>query len=105
MDESETKWKICEASTNLNIQKPKTAQLADHGSIINLSSALALITAKGSSVYGAMKGALEILTKYWAIELGNRKIIVNTVAPGPTATDFGGRILKTDEGIRDYLSE
>lgn len=79
--------------------------IADYGSIINLSSALTRVTAEGSSVYGAMKGAVEILTKYWAKELGNRKIKVNTLAPGPTNTDFGGGVMKTDESIRDYLSQ
>ncbi|MDN4618416.1 SDR family oxidoreductase [Paenibacillus sp. PsM32] len=79
--------------------------IVDRGSIINVSSALARVTAEGSSIYGAMKGALEILTKYWAKELGVRKIKVNTVAPGPTVTDFGGGIIKTDESIREYLIE
>lgn len=79
--------------------------VTDNGSIINLSSALTRITAEGNSVYGAMKGAVEILTKYWAKELGNRKIKVNTIAPGPTVTDFGGGVMKADASIRDYLSQ
>jgi len=35
-------------------------------------------------------GAVEVLTRYLAKELGPRDITVNTVAPGPTKTDIGG---------------
>ena len=37
-----------------------------------------------------MKGAVEVLTRYLAKELGERKITANIVAPGAIATDFGG---------------
>ncbi len=36
-----------------------------------------------------MKGAVEVLTRYLAKELGGRGIAVNTIAPGAIATDFG----------------
>lgn len=40
-----------------------------------------------------MKGAIEVLTRYLALELGPRKIAVNTIAPGAIGTDFsGGRV-------------
>lgn len=62
----------------------------DGGRIINLSSGLARFTAPGYSVYAAMKGAIETLTKYQAKELGARGITANVVAPGAIETDFGG---------------
>lgn len=37
-----------------------------------------------------MKGAMEVLTRYQAKELGSRKIAVNIIAPGAIETDFGG---------------
>lgn len=62
--------------------------LADGGRIINTSSGLARFTGPGYSAYGAMKGAVEVLTRYWAQELGPRGITVNVVAPGPVETDM-----------------
>ena len=56
--------------------------LADGGRIVNTSSGLARFTGPGYSAYGAMKGAVEVLTRYWAQELGPRGITVNVVAPG-----------------------
>ena len=77
-------------------------QLADGGAILNVSSGLTRIVVPGHSAYGALKGAVEILTRYQAKELGGRGIRVNTVAPGATATDFGGGMMH-DEQVRNYL--
>jgi NAD(P)-dependent dehydrogenase (short-subunit alcohol dehydrogenase family) len=62
----------------------------DGGSIVNISSGLARFSYPGLSVYGALKGAIEVMTRYMAKELGSRKINVNVVAPGAIETDFGG---------------
>ncbi|MBN9598040.1 MAG: SDR family oxidoreductase [Afipia sp.] len=64
--------------------------IADGGRIVNLSSGLARFSLPGMSAYAAMKGAIEVLTRYLAKELGPRGIAVNTVAPGAIETDFGG---------------
>ena len=69
--------------------------LADGGRIVNLSSGLTRISFPGYAAYAAAKGAVEVLTRYMAKELGNRGIAVNTVAPGAIETDFGGG------GVRD----
>ncbi|UII22686.1 SDR family NAD(P)-dependent oxidoreductase [Fulvivirga ligni] len=62
----------------------------DGGGIVNISSGLARFAMPGSSTYGSMKGAVEVLTKYLAKELGGRQIKANVVAPGAIETDFGG---------------
>ncbi len=62
----------------------------DGGRIINISSGLARFSFPGSSAYASMKGAVEVLTRYLAKELGARQIAANVVAPGAIATDFGG---------------
>ena len=64
--------------------------LNDGGRILNISSGLTRITQPGSGTYAAMKGAMEVLTRYQAKELGARRIRVNILAPGAIETDFGG---------------
>ncbi len=64
--------------------------IEDGGAIVNISSGLARFSYPGSSTYAAMKGAIEVLTRYLATELGPRRIRANVIAPGAIATDFGG---------------
>jgi NAD(P)-dependent dehydrogenase (short-subunit alcohol dehydrogenase family) len=76
----------------------------DGGRIINLSSGLARFSLPGYSAYAAMKGAVEVLTRYMAKELGARGIAVNVVAPGAIATDFGGGHVRDDENVNKMVS-
>jgi len=76
--------------------------MADGGRIINISSALTRFSFPGESVYGAVKGAIEVLTRYMAVELGPRGIAANVVAPGGIETDFGGGIMRNNEEVRQY---
>lgn len=76
--------------------------MVDGGRIINISSALTRFSFPGQSVYAAVKGATEVLTRYMALELGSRGIAVNVVAPGGVETDFGGGILRDNEEVRQY---
>lgn len=62
--------------------------MRDGGRIVNVSSGLARFSIPGYSAYAAMKGAVEVMTRYMAKELADRKIAVNTVAPGAIETDF-----------------
>ena len=78
--------------------------MADGGRIINISSGLARFSTPGNSVYGALKGAVEVLTRYMAVEFGSRGIAVNTVAPGPIATDFGGGMVRDNAAINQQLA-
>jgi NAD(P)-dependent dehydrogenase (short-subunit alcohol dehydrogenase family) len=72
--------------------------IADGGSIVNLGTGLTRFTFPGSGAYAAAKGAVDVLTRYMALELGDRDIAVNTLAPGAIATDFsGGRVRDTPE--------
>ncbi|MEU7690583.1 MULTISPECIES: SDR family NAD(P)-dependent oxidoreductase [Microbispora] len=78
--------------------------IADGGRIVNLSTGLTRFASVGQAAYGSVKGAVEVLTRYLAKELGPRGIAVNTVAPGPVATDFAGGIMRDDEGFRAMLA-
>ncbi|MFJ4833767.1 SDR family NAD(P)-dependent oxidoreductase [Streptomyces sp. NPDC088747] len=78
--------------------------LADGGRIINVSSSLSRHTSAGTSVYSASKAAVEVLSRTLAVELGTRDIRVNSLAPGPTATDFNGGAMRDDAQMREGLS-
>lgn len=78
--------------------------LADGGKILNVSSGLARFALPGYSAYGAMKGAIEVVTRYQAKELGERGITANTLAPGAIATDFGGGVVRDDERVNQFIS-
>lgn len=74
--------------------------IADGGRVLNLSSGLARFSNPGMSAYASTKGAIEVLTRYQALELGDRGIRVNVIAPGAIATDFGGGRVRDDEQAR-----
>ena len=78
--------------------------LNDGGRIINISSGLARFAFPGSSAYGSMKGAIEVLTRYLAKELGPRQISANVVAPGAIETDFGGGHVRDDEATNKMVA-
>ncbi len=78
--------------------------LADGGRIVNLSSGLSRFSLPGMSAYAAMKGGVEVLTRYLAKELGGRGIAVNTVAPGAIETDFGGGRTRDNKQMNDFVA-
>ena len=77
----------------------------DGGRIVNLSTGLTRITIPGSAPYASMKGAVEVLTRYLAKELGPRGIAVNVVAPGAIATDFSGGMVRDNPEINKRVAE
>ena len=78
--------------------------IADGGRIINLSSGLARFALPGFAAYAAMKGAIEVLTRYQAKELGGRGIAVNVVAPGAIETDFGGGQVRDNAQMNRFVA-
>jgi NAD(P)-dependent dehydrogenase (short-subunit alcohol dehydrogenase family) len=76
----------------------------DGGRIVNLSSGLARFSLPGYSAYAAMKGAIEVLTRYMAKELGQRQIAVNVVAPGAIETDFGGGGVRDNPELNSFVA-
>jgi NAD(P)-dependent dehydrogenase (short-subunit alcohol dehydrogenase family) len=79
--------------------------LEDGGRIVNISSGLARFANPGSSAYGSMKGAVEVLTRYLAKELGPRGIAVNAVAPGAIETDFSGGMVRDNPEVNKRVAE
>jgi len=56
------------------------------GSVINIGSVVSQLAPPGGSVYSATKGAVDVITKSLASELGP-KVLVNAVLPGPVETE------------------
>ena len=77
----------------------------DGGRIVNLSTARTRVASPGGAVYASMKGAVEVLTRSMALELGPRKIAVNTVAPGAVATDFSGGVVRDNPEVNKRIAE
>lgn len=99
-----------DAMTNIHFKGPYFLTqkllplLKDGGSIVNTSSGLARFSMPGYSAYGPMKAAIDSLSRYQAVELGSRKIRVNSVAPGAIATDFGGGAVRDISGLNEMIS-
>jgi NAD(P)-dependent dehydrogenase (short-subunit alcohol dehydrogenase family) len=74
------------------------------GRIINISTGTTRFSNPGYSVYASMKGAIEVLTKYLAKELGGRGIGANVVAPGPVETDFNNAAIRSNPEMKTRLS-
>ncbi|EGM79563.1 dehydrogenase, short-chain alcohol dehydrogenase [Rheinheimera sp. A13L] len=79
-------------------------QIADEGRILNYSSGLTRFALPGYGAYAAMKGAVEVLSRYLALESGARGIRVNTLAPGAIETDFGGGAVRDNADINHYIA-
>ncbi|HCD1253610.1 TPA: SDR family oxidoreductase [Citrobacter amalonaticus] len=74
------------------------------GRILNVSTGLARFALPGYAAYASMKGAMEVLTRYQAKELGARGISVNAIAPGAIETDFGGGRLRDNKELNAYVA-
>jgi NAD(P)-dependent dehydrogenase (short-subunit alcohol dehydrogenase family) len=79
--------------------------MRDGGRIVNISSGLARFALPGTSAYGAAKGAIEVLTRYMAKELGPRRITANVIAPGAIQTDFSGGMVRDNPEVNKRVAE
>jgi NAD(P)-dependent dehydrogenase (short-subunit alcohol dehydrogenase family) len=73
------------------------------GAIVNVSTGLTRFTAPERAVYASVNGAVEVLTRYLAVELGPRGITVNTIAPGAVATDFSDGVLRDNPQLQQQI--
>lgn len=78
--------------------------LQNGSSIVNISSGLARFSYNGYAAYAVMKAAIDSLTRYQALELGTRKIRVNSVAPGAIETDFGGGAVRDNADLNNMIA-
>jgi 3alpha(or 20beta)-hydroxysteroid dehydrogenase len=82
----ESVWVGCKTALDL---MSKTASEDGTASIINLSSTLGLVGGRMFSAYCASKGAVRLMSKALAVELGPRQIRVNSVHPTLVNTPLG----------------
>ncbi len=78
--------------------------LKNGGRIINITSGLTRFSYPGYAAYAMMKGGLEVFTRYLAKELTERRIAVNTIAPGAIETDFGGGYLRSNPELKEMIA-
>ncbi|MEV6636373.1 SDR family oxidoreductase [Actinoplanes sp. NPDC051470] len=68
----------------------------DGGRVLNVTTAITRGVVPGMSAYAAVKGAIEVLTRYQAVELAARSIRVNAIMGGAAETGFAGGIMRSD---------
>jgi 3-oxoacyl-[acyl-carrier protein] reductase len=84
-----------------NTLREAARRLNDGGRIVNFSTTVLAMKLPGYAIYSASKAAVEAMGAVFAKELRGRRIRVNTVAPGPVATElfFSG---KTQEQVDHF---
>lgn len=88
----------------LFLMQALSGMIRDGGRILNVSSGLARFSIPGYGAYAAAKGAVEVMSRYLAKELGSRKIAVNVIAPGAIETDFGGGAVRDNEEVNAFIA-
>lgn len=78
-------------------------RLRDGGHVVLLSTGLTRFTMAEYAAYSASKGAIDVLAKCLAKELGPRGIAVNALAPGAVDTDFNAHWLRDNPQAQAHL--
>jgi len=74
---------------------------AGYGRIVVLSSTAGIRGGTGRAAYGAAKGGVNMLTKVMAVELAEKGVTVNAIAPGAIETELVQR-MHSAETRRNY---
>jgi NAD(P)-dependent dehydrogenase (short-subunit alcohol dehydrogenase family) len=78
--------------------------IKDGGRIVNVSTTRTRLSSRGGAAYASMKGAVDVLSRHMATELGPRRITVNVIAPGAVATDFSGGIVRDNPEVNKMVA-
>ena len=84
--------------------KKALPRLRDNGRIVTLSSGLSRFANPMFTAYSATKGAIDVMTRVLAQELGARGITVNAIAPGAVDTDMNASWLRSEDGRAMLMS-
>jgi NAD(P)-dependent dehydrogenase (short-subunit alcohol dehydrogenase family) len=78
--------------------------LVDGASVILTGSTAATTGSPAFSVYGASKAAIRAFARHWVLDLAPRRIRVNVLVPGPTATPGLHGLAATEDGRRALVA-
>jgi 3-oxoacyl-[acyl-carrier protein] reductase len=76
-----------------------------YGSIVNMSSSAVLAPAAGIGPYAITKAGVAQLTQSMAIEVGQRGVRVNSIAPGFVPTNMTARYYRNPDGTEDQTAK
>ena len=69
-----------------NFMREAAKRMRNGGRVVNISTSVVGTKFETYGVYAATKAALELMSQIMSKEMRGRNILVNAVAPGPTAT-------------------
>lgn len=77
------------------------------GSVVNIGSVVSRVNMPGTATYAGTKAALDSITQVLSRELGPQKIRVNSVNPGPVATEgfAASGIAQDNEMIQGFVAQ
>ena len=104
---SSQEWKdIIDLNLSANFEMAKFA--SDHldagAAMVFISSQIGLVGHKNAAAYAASKSGLNGLTRALALEMAERNIRVNAIAPGPIATPMTANTRATPERYEALVS-
>jgi NAD(P)-dependent dehydrogenase (short-subunit alcohol dehydrogenase family) len=79
--------------------------LNDGGSVVLTASVSPYMGQAQGAVYAATKGAVTALARSWAADLAGRNIRVNSIAPGPIATNFAEGMQLSEEEMQAFAEQ
>lgn len=83
-----------------SLEAAKVMVKQGNGNIIHMSSITSEIAEPNAVAYGASKGAVGSMTRHMALELGNKGIRVNAIAPGTIKTGLTNARLEDDSVLK-----
>lgn len=85
--------------------KAAALRMPDGGCIVNISSGAGMRGSPFTGPYAAAKAAMLNLTQTLALELGDQRVRVNAVSPGPVVTEAFEQVLGMEGGHIDAIAE
>jgi NAD(P)-dependent dehydrogenase (short-subunit alcohol dehydrogenase family) len=75
------------------------------GAVVLTASVSPYLGQAQGAIYGATKGAVTALARSWAADLASRNIRVNSIAPGPIATNFAEGMQLSEEELQAFAGQ